>query len=91
MKSRDDPLDRKALIYEAFRIEGITADECRSIFLDWALSLPDGQDTQDAIAHYLGRYQADHPDHPMTEVLQQGRQPPEEPRRRGGWKSRPRD
>jgi hypothetical protein len=91
MKSRDDPLDRKALIYEAYRIEGITADECRSIFLDWALSLPDGQNVQDAIAHYLARYGADHPGHPMTGVLRQGQQAPEAPRRRGGWKSRPRD
>ncbi len=91
MKTRDDPLDRKALIYEAYRINGITADECRSIFLDWALSLPEGQDTQDAIAHYLARYQADNPDHPMTQVLCQGQQEADAPRRRGGWKSRPRD
>ncbi len=91
MKTRDDPLDRKALIYEAYRIDGITADECRSIFLDWALSLPEGQDTQDAIAYYLDRYQAGHPDHPMTEVLLQGQQAPAAPRRRGGWKSRARD
>ncbi|HEY9039395.1 MAG TPA: hypothetical protein VIN05_10700 [Roseovarius sp.] len=91
MKPRDDRLDRKALIYEAYRIDGITADECRSIFLDWALSLPEEQDTQDAIAHYLGQYQENHPDHPMTEVLRQGQQAAHAPRRRGGWKSRPRD
>ena len=34
--------DPKGLIREAYRIEGITLGECRSIFLDWALSLPDG-------------------------------------------------
>lgn len=91
MKTRDDPLDRKALIYEAYRIDGITADQCRSVFLDWALSLPDGQDTQQAIAHYLDQYGADHPDHPMTEVMRQGQQAADSPRRRGGWQSRPRD
>lgn len=91
MKPLNDPLDRKALIYEAYRIDGIDGGECRSIFLDWALSLPDGQDTQAAIAHYLALYQADFPDHPMTEVLLQGQQAAARPRRRGGWKARPRD
>ena len=90
MKS-GDPLDRKGLIYEAYRIDGIAPEECRSIFLDWALSLPEGQDTQDAIAHFLARYEADHPDHPMTHVLKEGRTAAARPRRRGGWKSRPRD
>ncbi|MEI4261950.1 hypothetical protein V8352_09245 [Roseovarius sp. D0-M9] len=86
-----DPLDKKGLILEAYRIEGIKPEECRSIFLDWALSLPEGQDTQEAIAHYLARYSPDHPDHPMTEVLLQGQAAAARPRRRGGWKSRPRD
>lgn len=90
MKS-SDPLDKKGLIYEAYRIDGIKPEECRSIFLDWALSLPDGQDTQEAIAHYLGQYQSDYPDHPMTGVLLQGQETPARPRRRGGWKTRPRD
>ncbi|MFX0544630.1 hypothetical protein ACEWPL_003705 [Roseovarius sp. S1116L3] len=90
MKS-SDPLDRKGLIFEAYRIDGIKIEECRSIFLDWALSLPDGQDTQEAIAHFLARYQAHNPDHPMTAVLLQGQEASARPRRRGGWKSRPRD
>jgi hypothetical protein len=34
-----DPLDPKGLIREAFRIDGITDAECRSIFVDWALSV----------------------------------------------------
>lgn len=91
MKPFDDPLDRKALIYEVYRIEGITAGECRSVFLDWALSLPDGQDQQAAIAHYLDRYADRFPDHPMTAVLREGLEAAARPRRRGGWKSRPRD
>jgi hypothetical protein len=31
--------DPKGLIFEAFRIDGITDAECRSIFVDWALSV----------------------------------------------------
>ena len=46
MTESRDPLDPKGLIREAYRIDGITAGECRSIFLDWALSLPDGQDSR---------------------------------------------
>ena len=38
----DDP---KGLIREAYSIDGITKAECRSIFLDWALSLPLENDT----------------------------------------------
>ena len=32
--------DPKGLIRESYRIEGITPGECRSVFMDWALSLP---------------------------------------------------
>ena len=86
-----DPLDLKGLIFEAYRIDGIVISECRSIFLDWALSVPEGQDMQEAIAVMLERYQPDNPDHPMTLVLQEGQQTASAPRRRGGWRSRPRD
>jgi hypothetical protein len=51
-----DPADPKGLIRESYRIEGITADECRSILLDWALSLPAGLAAPDAVAQVLGRY-----------------------------------
>lgn len=87
-----DPLhDPKGLIRESYRIEGITAGECRSIFLDWALSLPDGQDNASAIAAVLAHYGADAPEHPMTEVLREGQATISAPRRRGGWRSRPRN
>ena len=36
MKTRGDAADPKRLVAEAYRIEGITEAECRSIFLDWA-------------------------------------------------------
>ena len=44
MSRERDPLDPKGLIRESYRIEGITEGECRSVFLDWALSLPEGQE-----------------------------------------------
>jgi hypothetical protein len=85
-----DPLDPKGLIHESYRIEGITAPECRSVFLDWALSLPSGQDTQAAIAEMIACYGAEHPEHPMTQVLREGLASAGPARRRGGWRSRPR-
>lgn len=86
-----EPIDPKGLIYEAYRIEGIDAGQCRSIFLDWALSLPETEDTQDALAQLIARYGPDNADHPMTTVLQEGQQASARPKRRGGWRSRPRD
>ncbi|MCE8524366.1 hypothetical protein KBY23_03765 [Ruegeria pomeroyi] len=91
MPKTGDPHDPKGLIYEAYRIEGITAPECRTIFLDWALSLPMGTDQRDALADLHGRYGAEAPDHPMTAVMQDGLSAEQAPRRRGGWRSRPRN
>lgn len=87
--STKDPNDPKGLIREAYRIDGITLGECRSIFLDWALALPDGCDARQAIPDLLTRYGAE--GHPMTQVLQEGQSQSAQPRRRGGWRSRPRD
>ncbi|MCE8008087.1 hypothetical protein [Aestuariivita sp.] len=86
----DPDRDPKGLIYESYRIEGITAPECRSIFLDWALSLPDSSDTPTALRALLGQYEADHPDHPMNAVLREGLVTMATPKRRGGWRSRTR-
>ena len=86
-----DPIDPKGLIRESYRIEGIVSGECRYIFLDWALSLPEGQDTQSAIAEMIARYAPEHPGHPMTAVLKDATAVATAPRRRGGWRSRPRD
>ena len=85
-----DPLDHKGLIREAYRIEGITLGECRSIFLDWALSLPLERDTGKTIRKLIAHYEVDHPDHPMTQTLREGQDGSARPRRRGGWRSRPR-
>ncbi len=85
---RDGRLDPKGLIGDSYRIEAITASECRSIFLDWALSLPAGQDPRAALRVLLARHGADAPDHPMTEVLRAGLCDMGAPRRRGGWRAR---
>lgn len=91
MTEKRDALDPKGLIFEAYRIEGISIGECRTIFLDWALSLPGGHDTRTSLATLLDRYRAVHPDHPMTQVMTEGLAAAETPRRRGGWRSRRRD
>ncbi len=82
---KGDALDPKALIAEAYRIEGISLEECRSIFLDWALSLPEGTDPQAALDGLLARHGT--PGHPMTRVRADGRAPAL-PRRRGGRAAR---
>lgn len=76
--------DPKGLVRESYRIEGISLGECRSIFLDWALSLVLGQDVPAALTRLLGEYEANNSDHPMNEVLRQGLAPAHLPRRRGG-------
>ncbi|MDJ0820973.1 MAG: hypothetical protein QNJ09_04065 [Paracoccaceae bacterium] len=86
---KGDALDPKGLIFEAYRIEGITEAECRTIFLDWALSVPAGGDARALIPQLLDRYGVE--DHPMTKVLREGLEQMSAPRRRGGWRSRPRD
>ncbi|WP_271947514.1 hypothetical protein [Ruegeria faecimaris] len=88
MPRNDDPNDHKGLIREAYRIDGITLPECRSIFLDWALSLPEGRDQRQALSDLHAIYAKDEVDHPMTQVLTEGLQSAQAPKRRGGWRSR---
>lgn len=85
---RSEEADPKGLVRESYRIEGITDGECRSIFVDWALSLPVGTDMRDAIRVVLASYGVAAPDHPMTAVMTAGLQEAPEPRRRGGRASR---
>ncbi|MEM9576732.1 MAG: hypothetical protein AAF999_06930 [Pseudomonadota bacterium] len=88
---KGDTNDPKGLIYEAYRIEGIEKSECRSIFLDWALSLPMERDTRRALKDLISEYTARHPDHPMNDVMKEGLTGLAAPRRRGGWRSRVRN
>jgi hypothetical protein len=80
--------DPKGLVRESYRIEGITAGECRSIFMDWALSIPVDAKVPDAVRVLIATYALSEPDHPMSTVLQQALTAPEAPRRRGGRTAR---
>ncbi|WP_343082079.1 hypothetical protein [Ostreiculturibacter nitratireducens] len=80
--------DPKGLIRESYAIEGISAPECRSIFLDWALSIPPGTDTRAAITLLLDHYGAGKDAHPMTDTLRRGLDEIPEARRRGGRAAR---
>lgn len=86
MKTNEN--DPKGLVRESYRIEGIGESECRTIFLDWALSLPTGVDQQTALQALYDLYRENFPDHPMTQVMHDGLQQITSPRRRGGWKTR---
>ncbi|MGB0660867.1 MAG: hypothetical protein ACPGNV_11895 [Mangrovicoccus sp.] len=86
--ARPSQIDPKALIYESYRIDPITPADCRTIFFDWALSLPDGQDQRAAIAALLELYGTGAPHHPMTDVLREGLGQIDAPRRRGGGRAR---
>ena len=80
--------DPKGLVRESYNIEGITAAQCRSIFLDWALSLANGQDVRPALATLIAHYPPLHAYHPMNRVLDEAQSPVPAPVRRGGRKSR---
>jgi hypothetical protein len=79
-----DEIDPKGLIRESYRIEGIGPGECRSIFVDWALSLDPKMPARTALPRLIDRYATAHPGHPMNEVLAEGVKEPDAPRRRGG-------
>lgn len=82
--------DPKNLIRESFRIEGITLAECRSIFVDWALSLPEGIEPAAAMQLLIDTYgsearPAGEEEHPMITVLTLGQSATKgSPQRRGG-------
>lgn len=83
---KGDNIDPKGLIREAYRIDGIAASECRSIFLDWALSF--GGEPRVGIMQLLDRHAGEPADHPMTLTLKDGLVAPASPRRRGGRRAR---
>jgi len=80
--------DPKGLVREAYKIDGITEGECRSIFLDWALSLDPGTDQREAMRVLIGHYMEGREDHPMTRTLVAGLGTAPEPKRRGGRAAR---
>ncbi|SFK56897.1 hypothetical protein [Shimia haliotis] len=86
-----DRFDPKGLIAESYKIEGIQAGECRSIFLDWALSLGGDLDPKEALPVLISQYAKTEPDHPMSAVLEEGMVQMQAPKRRGGWRARQRN
>lgn len=80
--------DPKGLVRESYLIEGITLDECRSIFLDWALSMPVGAPIAEAARALIAVYGSAEPGHPMTAVLAEALTTPTDPKRRGGRAAR---
>ncbi len=83
-----DQLDPRGMIRESYRIEGISAPECRSIFLDWALGVASTADMHAQITELLAIYAPSASDHPMTAVLNDGLAPAATSMRRGGRKAR---
>ena len=84
---KGDYNDPKALIRESFNIEGINIEECRSIFLDWALSLPNDVDAKKIIPLLIDKYN-DKKEHPMLLTLREGLITTVNPTRRGGRRGR---
>ena len=84
---KGDHNDPKALIRESFNIEGIKIEECRSIFLDWALSLPNDADAGKIIPLLIELYGYKQ-EHPMLVTLKEGMIKTVSPIRRGGRKGR---
>ncbi len=89
-KARLEQIDPNGLIRESYRIAGIGAPECRSIFLDWALRLPPEVDQAGALADLVRLCAEGAPDHPMSDILREARGAPARPvdRRRGGRAAR---
>jgi len=83
-KMNTSSLDPRGVIADAYKIEGISAPECRSIFLDWALEPRGASELREAAATLLAQY-ADRPNHPMTAILDEATiELSATPKRRGG-------
>ena len=64
--------DEKGLIFEAYNIENIDSNSCRTIFFDWIVSLDPSINQGEAINELLKAYSPRFPSHPMTELLIEG-------------------
>ena len=67
-------IDPKGLIFESYRIDGISGEECRTIFLDWVLGIPADADMRNCLVEVLDEYGGRNPDHPMTKLVKDGLQ-----------------
>ncbi|MCV2868608.1 hypothetical protein OEW28_08200 [Defluviimonas sp. WL0002] len=80
--------DPKGLVRESYAIEGITLGECRSIFLDWALSIASDTDAREAMRVLIATYAFANDGHPMNGVLEAGLMESPKAARRGGRMAR---
>jgi len=80
-------LDPKKLIAESYKIVGITASECRSIFLDWALSIPLDSDSRLMALELFDHYSEVDKNHPMTLLLKSSSNKTKRPKRVGRRRS----
>ena len=80
-------IDPRGMIYESYRIDGISIEECRMIFLDWALEAAQ-IDMSEKLHTLLSEYRADNPEHPMTSVIVEGLEKTAHKGRRGGSSAR---
>lgn len=77
-------IDPRGMIYEAYRIENIVIEECRMIFLDWAMNTPQGN-MNAYLNELLVEYEKGNEEHPMTQVIKDGlKSAKSEGKRRGG-------
>ena len=63
--------DPRGMIYESYRIENISLEECRMIFLDWAMHTPQGN-MKSYLQELLVEYEQGNEQHPMTQVINDG-------------------
>lgn len=70
MKAGAHPMDPRGLILESYRMEGLAVEECRAIFLDWALGLDAALDPREAAMQLLAHHGAPE-GHPMTALLRE--------------------
>ncbi|WP_138468076.1 hypothetical protein [Poseidonocella sp. HB161398] len=84
MPTRELPADPdpEGLIRDAYHMAGIAVPECRIIFLDWSLSIPEGVEPCLALRALIERHGRDAPDHPMTRILAENLATAPAPRRR---------
>lgn len=76
-------IDPRGMIYESYRIDGISIEECRMIFLDWAMEAAK-VDMSNDLQLLLDEYGSENPDHPMTQVITDGLNKSAIQGRRGG-------
>lgn len=88
MAAGTHPYDPRGLIQEAYRIDGLSVEEARVIFLDWALSRAAEPDAPSQIAALFAAYGAAVPDHPMSLLLRAGIDGAAPAGRRGGRRGR---